>query len=67
MGLIRFDGRPAGDQPLISDARRTGSGPPWPGPTSAGWSGITRRVPLERFAQALTAQPDDIRVVLTLD
>ncbi|GIH95666.1 glucose 1-dehydrogenase [Planobispora siamensis] len=27
---------------------------------------ITRRVPLERFAEALTARPDDIKVVLTL-
>lgn len=32
------------------------------------WLGrlITRRVPLERFAEALAAQPDDIKVVLTL-
>ncbi|MFI7428084.1 glucose 1-dehydrogenase [Micromonospora sp. NPDC049836] len=28
---------------------------------------ITRRVPLGRFAEALTARPDDIKVVLTLD
>ncbi len=28
---------------------------------------ITRRVPLDRFADALTAEPDDIKVVLTLD
>ncbi|GGK91979.1 threonine dehydrogenase [Planomonospora parontospora subsp. parontospora] len=28
---------------------------------------ITRRVPLERFTEALTADPDDIKVVLTLD
>ncbi|GIH98443.1 hypothetical protein Pta02_04520 [Planobispora takensis] len=27
---------------------------------------ITRRVPLERFTEALTARPDDIKVVLTL-
>jgi glucose 1-dehydrogenase len=27
---------------------------------------VTRRVPLERFADALTAKPDDIKVVLTL-
>jgi threonine dehydrogenase-like Zn-dependent dehydrogenase len=27
---------------------------------------ITRRVPLDRFADALTARPDDIKVVLTL-
>jgi threonine dehydrogenase-like Zn-dependent dehydrogenase len=27
---------------------------------------ITRRVPLERYADALTARPDDIKVVLTL-
>ncbi|MEU8234402.1 glucose 1-dehydrogenase [Actinoplanes sp. NPDC048967] len=27
---------------------------------------ITRRIPLERFADALTARPDDIKVVLTL-
>lgn len=28
---------------------------------------ITRRVPLERFADAFTAQDDDVKVVLTLD
>ncbi len=28
---------------------------------------ITRRVPLKRYADALTTQPDDIKVVLTLD
>ncbi|WP_084961111.1 glucose 1-dehydrogenase [Thermoactinospora rubra] len=27
---------------------------------------ITRRVPLERFAEAFTARPDDVKVVLTL-
>jgi threonine dehydrogenase-like Zn-dependent dehydrogenase len=27
---------------------------------------ITRRVPLERFAEALEARPDDIKVVLDL-
>jgi threonine dehydrogenase-like Zn-dependent dehydrogenase len=33
------------------------------------WLGrlITRRVPLDRFAEALPAQPDDIKVVLELD
>jgi threonine dehydrogenase-like Zn-dependent dehydrogenase len=28
---------------------------------------ITRRIPLERFAEALYAQPDDIKVVITLN
>ncbi|GAA2497511.1 glucose 1-dehydrogenase [Streptomyces thermolineatus] len=28
---------------------------------------ITRRVPLERAAEAFTAQPDDVKVVITLD
>jgi glucose 1-dehydrogenase len=28
---------------------------------------ITRRVPLERFAEAFTSQPDDIKVVITLE
>jgi threonine dehydrogenase-like Zn-dependent dehydrogenase len=28
---------------------------------------ITRRIPLERFAEALYAQPDDIKVVLTMN
>jgi threonine dehydrogenase-like Zn-dependent dehydrogenase len=34
----------------------------------AGWLArlITRRVPLDRFAEALRAQPDDIKVVLDL-
>ena len=27
---------------------------------------LTRKVPLERFAEAFTAQPDDIKVVITL-
>jgi threonine dehydrogenase-like Zn-dependent dehydrogenase len=34
-----------------------------------GWlSGlITRRIPLERFADAFTPQPDDVKVIITLD
>jgi glucose 1-dehydrogenase len=28
---------------------------------------ITRRVPLDRFTEAFTAQPDDVKVVITLD
>jgi hypothetical protein len=28
---------------------------------------ITRRVPLESFADAFTARPDDVKVVITLD
>jgi threonine dehydrogenase-like Zn-dependent dehydrogenase len=28
---------------------------------------ITRRVPIDRFAEALTAKPDDVKVVLTFD
>jgi threonine dehydrogenase-like Zn-dependent dehydrogenase len=28
---------------------------------------VSRRVPLERFAEAFTAEPDDVKVVLTLD
>lgn len=34
-----------------------------------GWLGrlITRRVPLEHFDQALAAQPDDVKVVITLE
>lgn len=28
---------------------------------------VSRRVPLDRFADAFTAQPDDVKVVLTLD
>ncbi|MFI0404471.1 glucose 1-dehydrogenase [Actinomadura sp. 3N508] len=34
-----------------------------------GWLGrlISRRVPLERFEDAFTPQPDDVKVVLTLD
>ncbi|MCP2167672.1 glucose 1-dehydrogenase [Goodfellowiella coeruleoviolacea] len=33
------------------------------------WLGglISRRVPLDRFADAFTAQPDDVKVVITLD
>ena len=35
----------------------------------AGWldSLITRRVPLERFSEAFTAQPQDVKVVITID
>jgi threonine dehydrogenase-like Zn-dependent dehydrogenase len=35
----------------------------------ADWLGrlITRRVPLSRFADAFTARPDDVKVVITLD
>lgn len=35
----------------------------------AGWldSLITRRVPLERFAEAFTAQPEDVKVIITID
>jgi hypothetical protein len=35
----------------------------------AGWLGrlITRRVPLESFADAFTARPDDVKVVIALD
>ena len=35
----------------------------------AGWldSLITRRVPLERFSEAFTAQPEDVKVIITID
>ena len=35
----------------------------------AGWLGslITRRVPLERFSEASTAQSEDVKVVITID
>jgi glucose 1-dehydrogenase len=34
-----------------------------------GWLGrlISRRVPLERYAEAFDSQPDDVKVVITLD
>jgi hypothetical protein len=39
-----------------------------PATAGIGWLGrlFTRRLPLDRFADALTARPDDIEAVLTL-